>query len=138
MVRWQAADDKIGFEHVTPLSEAAVAALERARHVAPAIGEPWLLSSPEDSGCPCLRHLTRDWWKRMEKLASLEHLSGLGRHGLRRKFATELKGPSLKDLSQLGGWKDPQTILNCHQSADEESMRAALAERRVLRAAAGG
>jgi len=65
------------------------------------------------------------------------HHSGLGWHGLRRKFATELKGASLKELSQLGGWKDPQTILKCYQSADEESMRAALAERRVLRGAAG-
>ena len=56
---------------------------------------------------------------------------------LGRKFAAELKQVSLKDLSQLGGWKDPQTILKCYQSADEESMRAALAERRVLRGAVG-
>ncbi|MEJ2548706.1 MAG: hypothetical protein P8125_12990 [Gemmatimonadota bacterium] len=74
----------------------------------------------------------------MEKLANLERVSGLGWHGLRLKFATELRGASLKDLSQLGGWKVPQTILKCYQSADEESMRAALAERRVLRGAAGG
>jgi integrase len=138
VVRWRAEDDKIGFEHVTPLSEAAVEGLDRVRHEAPAIGEAWLLPSLEDAGRPCSRHLLRDWWKRMEKLASLEHVSGLGWHGLRRKFATELKGASLKDLSQLGGWKDPQTILKCYQSADEESMRAALAERRVLRGAAGG
>jgi integrase len=83
--------------------------------------------------CHCYRtpkrHFAHSW---------LEDASGLGWHGLRRKFATELKGASLKDLSQLGGWKDPQTILKCYQSADEESMRAALAERRVLRGAAGG
>jgi integrase len=63
---------------------------------------------------------------------------GLGWHGLRRKFATELKQVPLKDLAQLGGWKDPQTILKCYQSADEESMRAALGERSVLRGAVGG
>jgi hypothetical protein len=33
--------------------------------------------------------------------------------------------------------KDPQTILKCYQSADEESMREALDERRVLRGAVG-
>ena len=64
----------------------------------------------------------RDWWKRMENPAKLEHVSIPGWHGLRRK-ATELKGASLKDLSQLGGWKDAQTILKCDPSADEESMR---------------
>jgi hypothetical protein len=41
----------------------------------------------------------------------------------------------LAGARQLGGWKDPQTILKCYQSPDEESMRAALAERRVLRGA---
>jgi len=138
VVRWRAEDDKIGFEHVTPLSEAAGAALERVRHEAPAIGEAWLLPSPKDLGRPCSRHLVRGWWKRAEELTGLGHVPGLGWHGLRRKFATELKGASLKDLAQLGGWKDPQTILKCYQSADEESMRAALAERRVLRGTVGG
>ena len=65
-------------------------------------------------------------------------MPGLGWHGLRRKFATELKQVSLKDLAHLGGWKDPQTILKCYQSAEEESMRAALAERRALRGVVGG
>ena len=129
---------KQGFEHETPLSEAAVAALQRVRHDAPAIGEAWLLPSPKDSGRPCSRHLARDWWKRAEELTGLGHVPGLGWHGLRRKFATELKQVSLKDLSQLGGWKDPQTILKCYQSADEDSMRAALAERKALRGAVGG
>lgn len=80
----------------------------------------------------------RDRWRQMEKLGGLDHVPGLGWRGLRRKFATELKGASLKDLSQLGGWKDPQTILKCYQSADEESIRAALAERSVLRGTFGG
>ena len=101
------------------------------------MGEAWLLPSPKDLGHPCSRHLVRDWWKRAEELTGLGPVPGLGWHGLRRKFATEFKGASLKDLSQLGGWKDPQTILKCYQSADEESMRAALAERRVLRGAVG-
>jgi len=43
----------------------------------------------------------------------------------------------VKDLSQLGGWKDHHTVIRCYQSADEESMRAALGERRVLRGAVG-
>ena len=43
-----------------------------------------------------------------EPRAGVEHVDGLGYHSLRRKFATELKGIPLKDLCQLGGWKDPR------------------------------
>jgi len=35
----------------------------------------------------------------------------------------------LKDLCALGGWKAPQTILQCYRQADEETMREALAHR---------
>jgi len=52
---------------------------------------------------------------------------------LRRKFATELKDEPLKDLCQLGGWKDPQTVLKCYQKADERRMRDALSYRQVLK-----
>jgi hypothetical protein len=53
---------------------------------------------------------------------------------LRRKFATERKHVPLKDLSYLGGWKDPQTLLACYQRADEETMQQALRTRAELRA----
>ena len=37
------------------------------------------------------------------------------------------------DLCQLGGWKDPHTILKCYQTADEESMREALSRSDSIR-----
>jgi len=36
----------------------------------------------------------------------------------------------LKVLSQLGGWKNPQTILICYQHPDQQQMREALEDRR--------
>ena len=132
-VRWRAESDKIQFDHVTPLSPPAVAALELAQHHRPAIGDAWVLPSPSDDGVPCSRHLMKNWWRKAEDLAGFETVKGRGWHSLRRKFATELKDESLKDLCQLGGWKDPQTILKCYQTADEESMREALSRRQVLR-----
>jgi hypothetical protein len=60
------------------------------------------------------RHLARDWWERTESAAGLPRVTGRGWHSLRRKFATELKGASLKDLCALGGWKDHNTILKCY------------------------
>jgi integrase len=95
-----------------------------------------VLPSPKDSSKPCSRHLVKNWWYRAEEAAKLEHVKGLGWHGLRRKFATELKEIPLKDLCRLGGWKSPDTILKCYQSADEETMREALMVRRTLRVVA--
>jgi hypothetical protein len=58
---------------------------------------------------------------------------GRGWHSIRRKFATELKGASLKDLCELGGWKDHNPILKCYQQPDPETMRVALENRGRLR-----
>lgn len=52
---------------------------------------------------------------------------------LRRKFATELNGASLKDLCALGGRKDHNTTLTCYQQPDAETMRLALENRWTLR-----
>ena len=132
-VHWRAEVDKIQFDHVTPLSTAAVAALGLAQQHRPAIGDAWLLPSPSDDSKPCSRHLMKNWWKKAGESAGLQPVEGRGWHSLRRKFATELKDEPLKDLCQLGGWKDPQTVLKCYQTTDEESMREALSRRRTLK-----
>ncbi len=90
------------------------------------------LPAPGNPTEPCSRHLFRDWWERAEALAELRPERGRGWHSLRRKFATEMKHTPLKDLCYLGGWKDPQTVLECYQQPDEVTMREALANRRPL------
>lgn len=137
-IRWRGAEDKTGHEHVTPLTDAASDILRRTRADQGAIGESWLLPSPEDESKPVSRHLLRDWWYRAEELAELEHIDGLGWHGLRRKFADEHKDVPLKDLAQLGGWKTEQTILKCYQGSDLEAMRRAQERRQPLRREASG
>jgi hypothetical protein len=37
---------------------------------------------------------------------------------------------SLRDLSYLGGWKDPKTLLTLYQQPDEHAMRDGLDRRR--------
>ena len=69
------------------------------------------------------------WWKRAEKLAGLELIRWLGWHSLRRRFATDLKQIPLRDLCDLGGWKDPDTVVKCYQTADEEDLRRAISSR---------
>lgn len=128
-VHWRGEQDKIGFDHTTPLSSDALKALKAERRKRPVIGDAWLFPSPTDPAQPCSRHLFRDWWEQLERLAKLEHEAGRGWHSLRRKFATELKDVPLPDLCHLGGWKDVQTVLKCYQKADVATMRAALAFR---------
>lgn len=131
-VRWRGENDKIRFEHETPLTETALDALERARTERPSIGDAWIFPAPGDPSQPCSRHLMRDWWQRAEEAAKLERVPGRGWHSLRRKFATELKHAPLSDLSYLGGWKEPQTVVKCYQRPDESTMRGALATRGKL------
>jgi integrase len=138
-IRWRAENDKLDFEHVTPLTVEAVAALEGERRKRPAVGDAWIFPSPADPSMPCSRNLVRDWWYRAEKLAELDHIEQMGWHSLRRAFGTELKATTnLKDLCALGGWKSPTTILTCYVQADEETMRTALENRKSLGTAAAG
>ena len=69
------------------------------------------------------RSLARDWWENAQELAGLELKRGRGSHSLRRKFASDLMTQPLKVLRKRGGWKIAQTVLQCYQRADEESLR---------------
>ena len=58
-----------------------------------------------------------------------------GWHSFRRKFASELKHLNQKDLMSLGGWQSPETLIPCYVVADQDTQRAALAQRKELRTA---
>jgi integrase len=138
-IRWRGDQDKSGHEHVTPMVQAARTALLRELRRRGTIGDSaqWVFPAPGDPSQPMSRHLPPDWWDRTEKAAGIARVPGRGWHSLRRKFATELKGASLKDLCALGGWKDHNTILKCYQQADPEAMRVALEQRGTLRSSDG-
>lgn len=133
LVQWRAESDKTAHEHVTPLTETAVGALREARSERAGIGEAWIFPAPKDEDKPCSRNIFRDWWSRAVELADLEPVKGLGWHGLRRKFADELRDAPLKDLATLGGWKEERTILQCYQAASLDAMREAQEHRKPLR-----
>ena len=132
MIRWRKSNDKIGMEHETPLTPEAVQALEEARKYNPGIGEAWVFPAPKNESEACSRYLMRDWWSRAETFAGLKHENGRAWHGLRRKFATDLKTVPLPDLCQLGGWRTSRTILECYQQPDAETQRLALLSRREV------
>ena len=136
-LRWRSEHDKIGFEHVTPLRDKAVAVLERLRKAQGTIGEAWLFPSPEDGTKPLHRRTLSKWWKTTETLARLVEVKGRGLHSLRRKFATEMKDTPLRDLAHLGGWKCTNTVVMVYQQPDDETMRAALSRRTTLKSCDG-
>jgi hypothetical protein len=74
----------------------------------------------------------RDWREEAREHAGLSHIPRLGWHVLHRKFASELKHSPLRDLCELGGWKNASTILRCYQQSDEVTMRTALKLRRAI------
>ncbi len=129
-IRWRATHDKIGYEHMTPISTTLHEALVAARQQSLGIGDAWVLPSKRhpDRACPkgTLDHL----FSAVATKAKVTLPRGARWHSLRRKFATELKDIPLKDLCDLGGWKDAKTVLTCYQQPDEQRMREALLARR--------
>ena len=130
VVRWRAEHEKTGYEHSTPVTAEAVAALEEARRMSAGTGDAPVLPAPTDASKCAGRSLVRAWWYRAQVLAGLEPKRGRGWHSLRRKFASDLMDQPLKVLCELGGWKTAKTVLECYQRADEGQLRKALDARR--------
>ena len=134
VVRWRAEHEKSGYEHQTPVTAEALAALEEARKRNPGIGDAPVLPSPQDRSRCVSCSWTQRWWEKAVALAGLESKRGRGWHSLRRKFASDLMNQPLKVLCELGGWKTAKTVLQCYQRPDEAQLRTALQSRRRVRA----
>ena len=133
-ILWRAEHEKTGYEHRTPVTAEALAALEEARGMHAGTGDGPVLPVPT-AGSRCVsRSLAGFWWKKAQKLAGLEPKHGRGWHSLRRKFASDLMDLPLKVLCELGGWKEAQTVLRCYQQADTVQLRKALESRPRVRA----
>jgi integrase len=130
VIRWRAATEKTGFEHVTPMTSAAAEALRCLQSLSPGIGEAPVFPGVQNTSRSVSSEMVTTWWRRTETLAGLEPKPGRGWHSLRRKFASDLMHKPLKVVSLLGGWKSPQTILMCYQHPDQNQLREALEDRR--------
>jgi integrase len=129
---WRGEADKIRNEHATPMTKAAQQTVEVARRKAPGIGDAAVLPGVSQRAKAISTDLARDWLQKAQVLAKLPPERGRGWHAFRRNFASELRHVGLRDLCDLGGWKDPMTVVKCYQRPSEDAMRAAQAARRVL------
>ncbi|MDE0472928.1 MAG: tyrosine-type recombinase/integrase, partial [Gammaproteobacteria bacterium] len=132
-VRWRAEHEKTGHEHVTPLTDEALAALGEARRRGDGTGNAPVLPSSRDATRCVHRVSAFQWWRKAQTLAGLEPKPRRGWHSLRRKFASDLMDLPLKVLCELGGWRDAQTVLRCYQRPDAGQLRTALEGRRRVR-----
>jgi len=64
--------------------------------------------------------------------AKLPKLRGGLLHPYRRKWATERKHLSVKDVAAAGGWQDVTTLLTFYQQPDLDTMLAVMSEPRKV------
>jgi integrase len=131
-IRWRADADKRGVEWVTPMTDALVEELREFRQRLGVVGG-FLFPGEKDPSRPMDRHLFDRWLSEAEAAADLPKLDGGLWHPYRRKWATERKHHSVKDVAAAGGWKDHETILRCYQQPDTETMLAVMKEPRKVR-----
>ena len=127
---WRSESNKMGREHVTPLTAAAVTALRAARTRALVIADA--PNFPADAlTVHSARARWRRWWLQAERLAGLKHEPRFGWHSLRHAFATALRSQPDVDVVALGGWKSTVTLKLCYQHPELDRMRQALLKLRT-------
>jgi len=136
-IRWRAEADKKRKEWVVPIPPGLLRELKRFRRKLGAI-VGWLFAAERNPDQPMDRHLFDKWLSVAESAAKLPKLEGGLWHPYRRKWATERKGHSLKDVAAAGGWLDTETLLKCYQQPDNETLLAVMSEERKLREVASG
>jgi integrase len=136
-IRWRAEADKKGREWVVPVPEGLLDELKYFRRKLGAVGG-WLFAAEKDPDRTMDRHLFDKWLTVAEGAAKLPKLQGGLWHPYRRKWATERKGHSLKDVAAAGGWQDTETLLKCYEQPDNETLLAVMSEPRKLNEAVSG
>jgi integrase len=134
-IRWRAEFDKKGKEWVVPMPDSLAEELKQFRKRLGAISG-WIFGGERKPDQPMDRHLFDKWLHAAEKKAELPKLTGGLWHPYRRKWATERKHHSLKDVAAAGGWKDTETLLTCYQQPDADTLLAVMSEPRKVRDAA--
>ena len=130
-IRWRADADKKGYEAVVPTPQDLVYELRDFRSRLGAVAG-WVFARESDRARPMDRHLFNRWLRTAEKQAGVPKLVGGLWHPYRRKWATERKQHPLKDVAEVGGWKDTDTLLTCYQQPDSETLLSVMSEPRKL------
>lgn len=101
--RWRAEFDPRGYEQAMPMSLTVRDTLLKARVDQGAIGKSPVFPAPGNPAEPCRRDLLDKWLRRAYMLAGSQTARGSLWHALRRKWVTERKDYSIKDIGVADG-----------------------------------
>ncbi len=73
--------------------------------------------------------LAAAWWK---ALAGLPKLDGSLWHAYRRKWVTQRKHLPDADVAECGGWRGTETLKECYQMPDPDTMQSVIEGARNL------
>lgn len=135
-IYWSSETDKQGLLHVTPITAAMRAELDRYLSINPRIGDvplfprPGARMSKKDfkpkavEAEPMRRDVAARMLLKAEQLAGLPKLVGGMFHPYRRLWVTERNHISAKIVAAAGGWKDPKTLQIYEQPDAASVLRA--------------
>lgn len=126
-ITWKAESDKKRKEWIVPIPQTLIDELRTFQKKLGAISG-WIFPSGKNSTEAARRDVLEAQLLKAEREAKLTKLKGGVFHPYRRKWATERKHLSLKDVAAAGGWKDVGTILTSYQHADWETMLQVMSE----------
>lgn len=121
-ILWPAASDKMGKESLAPVSKDVRAAIDRILAERPGIGAAYLFPAVNDPTRPIAVEVVSAWLRSAEILAGVPKQNGSLFHAYRRGWATSRKHWPVVDVMATGGWDTPETLLECYQHADMETM----------------
>jgi integrase len=121
-IRWRAQADKKGVASIVPIPPVL---RDEIRSFKVKLGGGFgglMFPSHSDPAKAVSRDALDHWLREAEELAGLPPLDGSLWHAYRRAWATARKDLPIKDVAAVGGWKDIQTLVNCYQQADDDTM----------------
>jgi integrase len=124
-VRFSAEFDKRKRGRTVPVTRELAEAVRALRLQLEAFGDGWLFPTKVASR-PWTRSLFDQALRAAERKAGLPKLEGTLWHGYRRKWAMERKSWPQADVMAAGGWRDPSTLHNCYQQADDATVLAVM------------
>jgi len=137
-IEWRADADKEKAQHKAPLAPADAKWLKQAQKKAASMGNAPLFPSDDDPSAPISRNTMVHLWTQIEREAGVAHVTGLGWHALRRKFANDglRAGVPLPVLAALGGWNCTETLVKVYIKPDREALQQAARRMAAQRATA--
>ena len=138
-IRWPKQIDKQQVEVEVPMSQELRHVIDRIMIDHRLLDESlrdreteYLFASPTNPARPISKDLASAWLEQAEALAGLPKLDGSLWHAYRRKWVTQRKHLPDADVAECGGWRGTETLKECYQMPDPDTMQSVIEGARNL------